>query len=123
MTAEALFCRQMFTVKTRDSARDEATEYLRKNLPRITNYDEYYWYYGTLAMHHVDNEPWQEWNGALRDLLVSLQRQEGPLAGSWDPKGKWGGIGGRLYSTTLSTMCLEVYYRYTSIARPDATPQ
>jgi len=121
MTAEALFCRQMFTVKTNTSANQEATEYLRKNLPKLANYDEYYWYYGTLAMHHVDDEPWKEWNGALRDMLISLQRQDGPMAGSWDPKGKWAGIGGRLYSTALSTMCLEVYYRYTSIARPDSS--
>lgn len=121
MTAEALFCRQMFTVKTNNTANQEATEYLQKNLPRLANYDEYYWYYGTLAMHHVDDEPWKEWNGALRDMLISLQRQEGPLAGSWDPKGKWAGIGGRLYSTALSTMCLEVYYRYTSVARPESS--
>ena len=120
MTAEALFCRQMFAVTTMDAAREEAADYLRKNLPKITSYDEYYWYYGTLAMHHLDDEAWQEWNGALRDLLISLQRQDGPLAGSWDPKGKWAGIGGRLYSTALSTMCLEVYYRYTSIAKPDS---
>jgi len=122
MTAEALFCRQMFAVRTKDAASQEAEEYLRKHLPRITAYDEYYWYYGTLAMHHLDDDVWQEWNKSLRDLLISQQRTEGPLAGSWDPKGKWAGIGGRLYSTALSTMCLEVYYRYTSIAKTDSDP-
>ena len=73
-------------------------------------------------MHHLDDDVWQEWNKSLRDLLISQQRTEGPLAGSWDPKGKWAGIGGRLYSTSLSTMCLEVYYRYTSIAKTDTDP-
>ena len=121
MTAEALFCRQMFTVETNDAASQEASDYLRKNLPRVTAYDEYYWYYGTLAMHRLDDESWKDWNASLRDLLVTLQRQDGPLAGSWDPKGKWAGIGGRLYSTALSTMCLEVYYRYTSIVKPDGS--
>ncbi len=120
MTAEALFCRQMFAVRT-PAASKEAVAYLRENLPKVTKYDEYYWYYGTLAMHHLQDESWQEWNGALRDMLISLQHQEGPLAGSWDPNGKWAGIGGRLYSTALSTMCLEVYYRYTSIAKVDET--
>lgn len=123
MTAEALFCRQMFATRAGDAASEEATEYLRKNLPRLTTYDEYYWYYGTLAMHHVDDQPWREWNRALRDMLISLQRRDGPLAGSWDPKGKWGGIGGRIYSTALSTMCLEVYYRYTSVAKPNGSAQ
>ena len=118
MTAEALFCRQMFSVRT-PAASKEAVAYLRENLPKVTKYDEYYWYYGTLAMHHLQDESWQEWNGALRDMLISLQHQEGPLAGSWDPNGKWAGIGGRLYSTALSTMCLEVYYRYSSIAKVD----
>lgn len=119
MTAEALFCRQMFSVRTNDAASQEAATYLRSHLPRVTEYDEYFWYYGTLAMHHLDDESWLEWNAALRDMLISLQRQDGPLAGSWDPRGKWAGIGGRLYSTALSTMCLEVYYRYQSTAKPD----
>ena len=121
MTAEALFCRQMFAIGTNTAASKEAVAYLRENLPKVTKYDEYYWYYGTLAMHHLQDESWKEWNGALRDMLISQQHQEGPFAGSWDPNGKWAGIGGRLYSTALSTMCLEVYYRYSSIAKVDET--
>lgn len=112
MTAESLFCRQMFTSQREDAASREAVSYLLRNLPKATSYDEYYWYYGTLAMHQVDDAAWQEWNQSLRDLLILMQRKEGPLAGSWNPNGKWAGIGGRLYSTALSTMCLEVYYRY-----------
>ncbi|MBS0204151.1 MAG: hypothetical protein JSS49_14705 [Planctomycetes bacterium] len=115
MTAEALFCRQMFGVRPRDGASQEAVDYLRRNLPRLSAYDEYYWYYGTLAMFQYDGQEWQEWNNALRDPLVGLQRTQGPLAGSWDPNGKWAGIGGRLYSTAISTMCLEVYYRFLRI--------
>lgn len=115
MTAEALFCRQMFSVRYRDDASQEAVAYLRQNLPHLTQYDEYYWYYGTLAMFQYDGAPWDEWNGSLRDMLVDLQRTQGPLAGSWDPRGKWAGIGGRLYSTAVSTMCLEVYYRFLRI--------
>ena len=33
------------------------------------------------------------------------------FAGSWDPSGPWGRYGGRLYSTAISTLTLEVYYR------------
>lgn len=119
MTAEALFCRQMFGVRPRDGATQEAVTYLRQNLPRLSVYDEYYWYYGTLAMFQYDGTPWKEWNGALRDMLIGLQRTEGPLAGSWDPNGKWAGIGGRLYSTAVSTMSLEVYYRFLRIYQTD----
>ena len=81
MTAESLFCRQMFGIRSRDGASQEAVAYLRQNLPRLAAYDEYYWYYGTLAMFQYDGEPWQEWNGSLRDTLVGLQRTQGPLAG------------------------------------------
>ena len=115
MTAEALFCRQMFGVHPSNDSSQEAVMYLRRNLPRLGAYDEYYWYYGTLAMFQYDGQPWEEWNGALRDMLVGQQRRQGPLAGSWDPVGKWAGIGGRLYSTAVSTMCLEVYYRFLRI--------
>ena len=119
MTAEALFCRQMFNVRQSDAASQEAVGYLRQNLPRLAMYDEYYWYYGTLAMFQHDGEPWEEWNASLRDTLVGLQRTSGPQAGSWDPNGKWAGIGGRLYSTALSTMSLEVYYRFLRIYQSD----
>ncbi len=115
MTAEALFCRQMFNVRQSDAASQEAVGYLRQNLPRLAMYDEYCWYYGTLAMFQHDGEPWEEWNASLRDTLVGLQRTSGSQAGSWDPNGKWAGIGGRLYSTALSTMSLEVYYRFLRI--------
>ena len=119
MTAEALFCRQMFNVRQSDAASQEAVGYLRQNLPRMAVYDEYYWYYGTLAMFQYDGEPWKDWNLSLRDMLIGLQRTSGPNAGSWDPKGKWAGIGGRLYATALSTMSLEVYYRFLRIYQTD----
>jgi hypothetical protein len=119
MTAEALFCRQMFGARPNDAASQEAVSFLRQNLPRISAYDEYFWYYGTLAMFQMDGQPWEEWNGSLRDMLVGLQRTQGPLAGSWDPNGKWAGIGGRLYSTAVSTMSLEVYYRFLRIYQTD----
>ena len=35
--------------------------------------------------------------------------------GSWDPKGPWGPDGGRVYSTAMMALCLEVYYRYDRV--------
>jgi hypothetical protein len=51
----------------------------------------------------------------MQSSLVSRQRGDGNLAGSWDPDCQWGGYGGRVYSTAVSTLCLEVYYRYLPI--------
>ena len=112
MTAEALFCR-MVLGGARDSLENtEAVEYLLERLPNRASMNYYYWYYGTLAMFQVGGDPWEKWNQRMRDLLLSEQRADGPMAGSWDAKDPWGVYGGRIYSTALATLCLEVYYRY-----------
>jgi hypothetical protein len=80
--------------------------------------DQYYWYYGTLAMFQVGGAGWNNWNRAMQEAVIETQRgiKEGGKAdnftGSWDPKGAWGENGGRVYSTAIMTLCLEVYYRY-----------
>ena len=45
-------------------------------------------------------------------MLITEQRKTGPDKGSWDPKDRWGGYGGRVYSTALNALILEVYYRF-----------
>ncbi len=119
MTAEALFCKQILGIRRNNAASIEAVEHLLKNLPKRSNTDLYYWYYGTLSMYQFRGRPWERWNIALRDMLISRQNVKGNLAGSWDPEGKWGKYGGRLYSTAMSTLCLEVYYRFLPIYRID----
>ena len=78
--------------------------------------DFYTWYNCTLAMFQAGGEPWKRWNDVLRDHLVSLQCREpdGCANGSWDPDGHWSPQGGRIYSTALAVLTLEVYYRYKS---------
>lgn len=78
------------------------------------NADYYLWYNCTLAMFHAGGEPWQRWNSIIRDTVISLQRHSGCERGSWDPSSKWGNKGGRIYTTALAVLTLEVYYRYTS---------
>ena len=121
MTAEALYCRQILgTSGGRTAASQEAAKYLTDRLPSrsaATNrpINLYYWYYATLALHHHrehDNRAWQSWNDSLVQTLLPLQVAEGQNQGSWTPTTLWGGYGGRVYSTALATMCLEVYYRY-----------
>ena len=112
MTAEALVCRQLFGVRNSNRTSQAAIEYLLANAPRMSDQDECYWYFGSLALFQSGDAPSKNWNAVARDILVQLQIQEGVHAGSWPPRGKWGGIGGRVFSTAMSTLSLEVYYRF-----------
>jgi len=117
MTAEALFCQQMLGYPRETKSSVESIAYLMRNPPRVTDLNFYYWYYGTLAVYQYGGRAWEDWNPAVRDVLISLQVNEGPNAGSWDPNDKWGRFGGRLYSTALATLTLEVYYRFLPLYR------
>ncbi|HEX5139008.1 MAG TPA: prenyltransferase/squalene oxidase repeat-containing protein [Planctomycetota bacterium] len=79
--------------------------------------DMYYWYYGTLAIFQVGGAPWKTWNDAMVGAIVNHQHGKGTGSreGSWDPVGCWGDDGGRVYSTAMLAMCLEVYYRYPKV--------
>jgi hypothetical protein len=76
--------------------------------------DYYLWYNCTLAMFQAGGEPWTKWNDCVRDTIIKLQRPAtaGCEHGSWDPADRWGNRGGRIYSTALAALTLEVYYRY-----------
>ncbi len=82
----------------------------------------YYWYYGTLGTFQAGGDYWPKWNKRLQAALLPNQRKGGALDGSptdvdgsWNPDDVWGAWGGRVYSTALSTLCLEVYYRYVKL--------
>jgi len=112
MTAEGLVCWLFLGLSREHPACAEAAEYLLQELPGQGQTNFYYWYYATLGLYQVQGPAWERWNRAMRATLVQSQRRDGSLAGSWDPRSVWGGYGGRVYSTTLATLCLEVYYRY-----------
>jgi hypothetical protein len=114
MTAEALVCR-FFLSSPKEPTVREAVTYIAAEPPQANNVNLYYWYYATLALFQVQGEEWQDWNTALQEQLLRLQHTSGSLAGSWDPDPVWGGYGGRVYTTALAAMCLEVYYRYLPI--------
>jgi len=112
MTAEALTCRFFLHEPLRKPTIDEAADYLLAELPGKGKPNLYYWYYATLAMYQLQDERWETWNRSLQRELLRSQRKSGTLAGSWDPSTVWGGCGGRVYSTAMAALCLEVYYRY-----------
>ena len=59
---------------------------------------------------------WKACKKALEKALLPNQRQDkGNFKGSWDPVGPWGEDGGRVYSTAICALVLEVYYRYAQV--------
>ncbi len=119
MTAEALVCRYFLDLAPNDDLVKEATGFIGGELPQSGAPNLYYWYYGTLAMFQVQGPEWQQWNSAMQRQLLRLQRTDGHLAGSWDSDTVWGSYGGRVYSTAMATLCLEVYYRYLPVNAMD----
>ncbi len=121
MTAEALYCRQILGLTAdgrQEFATREAVAYLGQELPGDSRVNLYHWYYASLALHHAAQQSpatkatWQEWNNRLQTSLLPRQESTGAATGSWPPNTVWAGYGGRVYSTAMATMCLEVYYRY-----------
>jgi len=91
------------------------------------NINFYYWYYATLCMFQQGGDVWKTWNVNMKTSLIDNQCKGGPLDGtnkdkdgSWDPIG--GGhvpYGGRVFSTSLGALTLEVYYRYLPLYAKD----
>jgi len=87
--------------------------------------DLYYTYYSVLAMFQMGGEYWTQWNRMFREPLVALQEQKSILdakgrfiRGSWDPADTaWGAQGGRIFSTAMAILSLEVYYRFLPVYR------
>lgn len=115
MTAEALLCRYFLHQHVSEAALIEAKKMIAREVPNQQHVNMYYWYYGTLAMYHAGGDDWENWNEALKETLLPMQKLSGSDAGSWDPSGMWGGYGGRVYSTATAALNLEVYYRYLPI--------
>ncbi len=125
MTAVGLLCRQYLGVTPRNPALLAGVQRLEKNLPS-TNGNIYYLYYATQVMHHMGGDNWDQWNkgpggdgkGGMRDTLIAAMDK-----GTTNPdtEGSWllTGADGRLMSTSLALLTLEVYYRHLPLYRRD----
>ena len=112
MVAEGMFCQQLLGVPRTDPRMIESAAHLAERLPRRQSVDFYYFYYGCLSLFQHQGPIWEAWNERMRDLLLSLQTQDGNQSGSWKARGARPQDYGRLVSTTMAVLSLEVYYRY-----------
>ena len=78
-------------------------------------------YYISQVLHHFGGEDWLKWNLKMRNSLVNSQLSGGHNEGSWYSNKKHDVSGGRLYSTCISILILEIYYRHLPLYGSDAT--
>jgi hypothetical protein len=116
MTAIGMLSWQYLGMRPDTREMIEGRQYLMDHLPDNRARSTYYWYYATQAMHNMLGPDWDTWNRRMRRTLLEAQCREGCAAGSWDPElptlDAWSEQGGRILTTSFSTLSLEVYYRY-----------
>ncbi len=115
MIATGMFCRQLDLVPPTSLKQIESAQELKKRPMRMTRPDFYYIYYATLALYQHQGPVWNDWNEQLKEVLPRLQEKTGRNEGSWDLSRGLTATGGRVASTALATLSLEVYYRILPI--------
>jgi hypothetical protein len=124
--AVGTLCRMYLGAKKDDPRIMKSVEWIGNIGPQLNNGEGnmYFNYYATQVMRQYGGEPWKNWNTKMRDALVSSQQKDGIEVGSWFIKEGLGtNEGGRLYSTAMSTMVLEVYYRHMPIYQTSASEE
>ena len=118
LTACGALCRMYMGVPKEHPGLQAAVANLAKAGP--SRKDSYLNYYGSQVLKQYGGEPWANWNKKMQETLVTTQINTGHAAGSWTPEGGHDSDGGRLYTTCMSIMVLEVYYRYLPIYHEQA---
>jgi hypothetical protein len=129
LTAVGLLCRYYvddWRAETTGFA--EGTQGLMRRAPKrgtLPPMDLYYYYYATQVVRFHGGDLWRDWNegplqpdgtrkGGVPEWFISLQDRTPANRGSWAPEPGWIGRScGRLGTTCLSLLTLEVYYRYS----------
>ncbi len=125
MTAVGLLSRIFIEKRQGDPWMKAAAQMIVRDLPawdeKHRTIDSYYWYYAALALFQYDapdGAAWKAFNASMEKALVPSQRTDsaGCRRGSWDPEvDKWGHAGGRVYTTAINVLTLEIYYRYERV--------
>lgn len=108
MTAEALAIRMLLGEKIPAAEIAEAQSFILEELPGTGKDNYYFWYYASLALHQIQSDAWPLWNQQMKKRLLETQLPDG----SWSASTVWGGHGGKVYTTSMACLCLEVYYRH-----------
>ena len=124
MTAVGMVCRFFMGYKRSHPFQIGSANFLLEYLPewmagmgkdQNVAWYHYYWYYGTLSMHQMGGKYWRAWNQKVKRMYPKKQRKSPEkLRGSWDPDPTVLN-GGRIFSTAMSILSLETYYRFSPL--------
>lgn len=121
LTAAGLLTREYLGWKKEEPDLVAGAAYLMQNLPPESGTSLgaiYYYYYATQVLHHLEGPHFDLWNHRMREHLIRTQQKSGHRAGSWNPEGvDHGARGGRIYSTAMALLTLQVYYRHLPMYR------
>ena len=122
LSAAGLLARQYLGWSKDNPDLSAGCQYLAQHLPPESGNqlgEIYYYHYATQVLHHMEGADFDLWNHRMREHVIRTQEKEGHKAGSWSPEGTdWGSRGGRIYSTAMALLTLEVYYRHLPMYRP-----
>lgn len=100
-----------------DDAIERGIEFLNREMPRFNRMEGvrnrghyFFWYghyYGVQAMYTVGNPYWQPYFEEVRDLLISMQNEDGSWPNRTGP--------GPAFGTALGVLILEIPYRFLPI--------
>ena len=133
MTAVGVLCRMYLGTPRRNRNLRAGCEALKSEFPPSMQPNTYYEYYATQVMHHMQGDYWEFWNKGdgktgfkgMREILIKRQDDEAKRGGngSWSSAGDGhSAAGGRIMTTSLSLLTLEVYYRHLPLyQRANAT--
>jgi hypothetical protein len=127
MTAAGLAMRLLMADRKSEPEVKGASAILAANLPSWPTAGETgqpgnppdicYWYFGTLSCSRLATKHWVDWKRQIVGLLLTRQAREGHEAGSWPPPGRWGRIGGRVLTTAICVLVLELAQEYGTAFR------
>lgn len=115
LTATSLFARiDAGRTPRNDKAIEKQADLILAKLPswKPNSADYYGWYQATYAMFHIGGKSWKAWNNAQKDALLDAQNtdEKSHEFGSFSVDSVWAHAGGRIYTTAMAALTLEVYF-------------
>lgn len=113
MTPTGMFLRQLELEPPTTARMNESAQHMKANMLKPGKRQLYYEYYATLALYQHQGPIWEQWNQSMKENYLAAQTATGEHTGSWDPDidKNFAKRGGRVTTTALAILSLEVYYR------------